>query len=108
MLGFRDAFAGGFVAGIVEGKSLDESIDMGHWLASLSIKELGPQYVPSCRSLPICFDSGNHGRGVNNIEGFSTFTLFLSFILAISFEPKLIRPLSSIDIHPQSSAINLH
>ena len=42
---FRDAFAGGFVAGIVEGKSLDESIDMGHWLASLSIKELGPSYV---------------------------------------------------------------
>ena len=40
-----DAFAGGFIAGIVEGKSLDESIDMGHWLASLSIKELGPQYV---------------------------------------------------------------
>lgn len=42
-----DAFAGGFVAGVVEGKSLDESIDMGHWLASLSIKELGPQYVHS-------------------------------------------------------------
>lgn len=42
---FRDAFAGGFIAGIVEGKSLDESIDMGHWLASLSIKELGPSYV---------------------------------------------------------------
>ena len=41
----RDAFAGGFVAGIVEGKSLDEAIDMGHWLASLSIRELGPQYV---------------------------------------------------------------
>ena len=45
MLGNSDAFAGGFVAGIVEGKSLDESVDMGHWLASLSIKELGPQYV---------------------------------------------------------------
>ena len=43
--GNSDAFAGGFVAGIVEGKSLDESVDMGHWLASLSIKELGPQYV---------------------------------------------------------------
>ena len=43
----RDAFAGGFIAGIVEGKSLDESVDMGHWLASLSIKELGPQYVHS-------------------------------------------------------------
>ena len=46
-LKFSDAFAGGFVAGIVEGKPLDESIDMGHWLASLSIRELGPQYVLS-------------------------------------------------------------
>ena len=45
ILGNSDAFAGGFVAGIVQGKSLDESVDMGHWLASLSIKELGPQYV---------------------------------------------------------------
>ncbi|KAI4095632.1 MAG: hypothetical protein LQ344_001563 [Seirophora lacunosa] len=42
--GAGDAFAGGFVAGIVEGKSLEESIDMGQWLARLSIKELGPQY----------------------------------------------------------------
>ena len=41
----RDAFAGGFVAGIVEGKSLEESVDMGQWLASLSITELGPSYV---------------------------------------------------------------
>ena len=47
ILGISDAFAGGFVAGVVEGKSLDQSIDMGHWLASLSIKELGPQYVHS-------------------------------------------------------------
>ncbi len=47
---FRDAFAGGFVAGIVEGKSLEQSIDMGHWLASLSIKELGPQYVSTSPS----------------------------------------------------------
>ena len=38
-----DAFAGGFVAGIVEGKPLKECVDMGHWLASLSIRELGPQ-----------------------------------------------------------------
>ena len=38
-----DAFAGGFVAGIVEGKSLKENVDRGHWLASLSIRELGPQ-----------------------------------------------------------------
>ncbi|CAF9922598.1 MAG: adenosine kinase [Heterodermia speciosa] len=40
--GAGDAFAGGFIAGIVEGKSLEESVDRGHWLASLSIKELGP------------------------------------------------------------------
>ncbi|MCJ1303567.1 adenosine kinase [Hypocenomyce scalaris] len=40
--GAGDAFAGGFVAGIVEGKSLEESVDMGQWLASLSITELGP------------------------------------------------------------------
>ncbi|KAL8781043.1 MAG: hypothetical protein Q9213_006188 [Squamulea squamosa] len=42
--GAGDAFAGGFVAGIVEGKSLEESVDMGQWLAKLSIKELGPQF----------------------------------------------------------------
>ncbi|KAL9000013.1 MAG: hypothetical protein Q9169_001258 [Polycauliona sp. 2 TL-2023] len=42
--GAGDAFAGGFVAGIVEGKSLEESVDRGQWLAKLSIKELGPQF----------------------------------------------------------------
>ncbi|ODH51631.1 hypothetical protein GX48_02302 [Paracoccidioides brasiliensis] len=42
--GAGDAFAGGFCAGIVEGKSLEQSVDMGHWLASLSIRELGPSY----------------------------------------------------------------
>ncbi|KAL8946261.1 MAG: hypothetical protein Q9222_007321 [Ikaeria aurantiellina] len=42
--GAGDAFAGGFVAGIVGGKSLEESVDMGQWLAKLSIKELGPQF----------------------------------------------------------------
>ena len=40
--GAGDAFAGGFCAGIVDGKSLDECVDMGQWLARLSIKELGP------------------------------------------------------------------
>lgn len=43
--GAGDAFAGGFVAGIIEGKPLDVCIDMGQWLARLSIKELGPSYV---------------------------------------------------------------
>ncbi|KAI9669794.1 MAG: adenosine kinase [Trizodia sp. TS-e1964] len=42
--GAGDAFAGGFVAGIVQGKTLEESVDMGQWLASLSIRELGPSY----------------------------------------------------------------
>ncbi|KAJ4419981.1 adenosine kinase [Neurospora sp. IMI 360204] len=42
--GAGDAFAGGFAAGVVEGKSLEESIHMGQWLAKLSIQELGPSY----------------------------------------------------------------
>lgn len=42
--GAGDAFAGGLCAGIVEGKSLEESIHMGQWLAKLSIQELGPSY----------------------------------------------------------------
>lgn len=42
--GAGDAFAGGFVAGIVQGKSLETAIDMGQWLARLSIQELGPSY----------------------------------------------------------------
>ncbi|GAD98554.1 hypothetical protein AN2272.2 [Paecilomyces variotii No. 5] len=42
--GAGDAFAGGFVAGIVQGKSLEESVDLGQWLASLSIQELGPSF----------------------------------------------------------------
>lgn len=40
--GAGDAFAGGFCAGIVEGRPLPECVDMGQWLARLSIKELGP------------------------------------------------------------------
>ena len=40
--GAGDAFAGGLCAGIVEGRPLAECIDMGQWLARLSIRELGP------------------------------------------------------------------
>lgn len=40
--GAGDAFAAGLTAGIVEGKSLDEAIDMGQWLARLSLTQLGP------------------------------------------------------------------
>lgn len=44
MLPISDAFAGGFLAAIVEGKPLETAVDEGHWLASQSIRELGPQY----------------------------------------------------------------
>lgn len=42
--GAGDAFAGGFVAGVVQGKPLETSVDMGQWLAKLSIQELGPSF----------------------------------------------------------------
>ncbi|KAF5102053.1 hypothetical protein D0Z00_000513 [Geotrichum galactomycetum] len=42
--GAGDAFAGGFVGGLVAGKSLEASIDLGQWLASLSLRELGPSF----------------------------------------------------------------
>lgn len=42
--GAGDAFAGGFLAGLVEGKGLDSAIDMGQWLASLSLQEIGPSF----------------------------------------------------------------
>lgn len=40
--GAGDAFAGGFCAGVVQGKSVEECVKMGHWLAKLSLQELGP------------------------------------------------------------------
>ncbi|KAI2642693.1 Ribokinase-like protein [Xylaria nigripes] len=40
--GAGDAFAGGFVAGLVQGKDIKTAVDMGQWLAALSIQELGP------------------------------------------------------------------
>lgn len=42
--GAGDAFAGGLCAGIVEGRPLAEAVEMGQWLARLSIQELGPSY----------------------------------------------------------------
>ena len=43
--GAGDAFAGGFLAGLVQGKPLETCVDMGMWLAALSLRELGPSYV---------------------------------------------------------------
>lgn len=45
--GAGDAFAGGFLAGLVEGKDVETCVDMGMWLAAKSLKELGPSYVDS-------------------------------------------------------------
>ncbi|SCU94184.1 LANO_0E05974g1_1 [Lachancea nothofagi CBS 11611] len=42
--GAGDAFAAGFMAGLTEGKNLDQSVDMGQWLAALSIQEVGAAY----------------------------------------------------------------
>ncbi len=41
--GAGDAFAGAFVAGLVQGKDISASVDLGHWLAQLCLKENGPQ-----------------------------------------------------------------
>ena len=40
--GAGDAFAGGFMAGVVKGAKLETCIDMGSWLAALGLRELGP------------------------------------------------------------------
>jgi len=42
--GAGDAFAGGFLAGIVKGETLERAVDMGQWLAKLSVRELGPSF----------------------------------------------------------------
>lgn len=42
--GAGDAFAGGFVGALVEGKSLEEAIKVGQWLAAESIQLLGPSF----------------------------------------------------------------
>ncbi|KAK6541538.1 adenosine kinase [Orbilia ellipsospora] len=42
--GAGDAFAGGFLAGLVQGKELKESIDIAQWLASWNVRQLGPSY----------------------------------------------------------------
>ncbi|KAL2108218.1 hypothetical protein VUR80DRAFT_4110 [Thermomyces stellatus] len=50
--GAGDAFAGGFLAGLVLGKPLETSVDMGQWLARLSIQELGPSYPMPKQTYP--------------------------------------------------------
>lgn len=42
--GAGDAYAAGFVAGVVSGDDIETSVKKGQWLAKLSIQELGPSY----------------------------------------------------------------
>lgn len=42
--GAGDAFAAGFVASLVQKKSLDDSIEVGHWAAKISLQEVGPSF----------------------------------------------------------------
>lgn len=42
--GAGDAFAGGFVSGLVQGLPLAKAMDLGHWTAKTSIQEIGPSF----------------------------------------------------------------
>jgi len=42
--GAGDAFAGGFLGALAAGKSLDESIEVGHTLGTMCVTQVGPQY----------------------------------------------------------------
>lgn len=51
--GAGDAFAGGFFAGVAKGEKLETCVDMGQWLAALSLRELGPSYVSPQSPCPL-------------------------------------------------------
>jgi adenosine kinase len=42
--GAGDAFAGGFLAGLVSGKSLDECVTAGHKMGAMCVGQVGPQF----------------------------------------------------------------
>lgn len=42
--GAGDAFAAGFVASLVQKKSLEDAVLVGHWAARLSLQEVGPTF----------------------------------------------------------------
>ena len=112
ILAISDAFAGGFVAGIVERKSLDESVDMGHWLASLSIKELGPQYVHSVL-LDIFHHSGNYRKNIERQQATSPQTrhlppLLLQYSSRTPGALELTNTITSLDIPSPSKTTSRH
>ncbi|CAG8444931.1 8382_t:CDS:2 [Ambispora gerdemannii] len=42
--GAGDAFVGGFLSQYVQGKSIEESVAAGHWLANINVKQIGATY----------------------------------------------------------------
>lgn len=42
--GAGDAFAGGFLGAFVAGKTLEESVEAGHKMGAMNIKQVGPTY----------------------------------------------------------------
>ncbi|EGV66066.1 adenosine kinase [Yamadazyma tenuis] len=42
--GAGDAFAAGFIASVVQGKTLAEGINVGQWAAQISLQEVGPSF----------------------------------------------------------------
>ncbi|KAK9462070.1 Ribokinase-like protein [Lipomyces oligophaga] len=42
--GAGDSFAGGFIGSLISGKSIDEAVEVGHWLASWTIRLDGAAY----------------------------------------------------------------
>ncbi|KAG8831397.1 adenosine kinase [Serendipita sp. 399] len=43
--GAGDAFAGGFMGGLVLGKSVDEAVEIGHKMGAMNLRQVGPQYT---------------------------------------------------------------
>ncbi|KAG8856988.1 adenosine kinase [Serendipita sp. 411] len=43
--GAGDAFAGGFMGGLVLGKSIEEAVEIGHKMGAMNLRQVGPQYT---------------------------------------------------------------
>lgn len=43
--GAGDAFAGGFIGAYVQGKTVDESVEVGHRMGQMCVGQVGPQFL---------------------------------------------------------------
>ncbi|KAK9479613.1 Ribokinase-like protein [Lipomyces japonicus] len=50
--GAGDSFAGGFIGALVSGKTVDEAVEYGHWLASYTVRLSGPAYPYPKKEFP--------------------------------------------------------